>query len=847
MADSGSSKERQKYKRLKHPCPVCKKVVTHLPRHLRGRHGWSHSKSVDAISVFGLRAQSEKKQCPIEGCSKSFTNISEHLRLTHKINKEEIESLLSQPVPVAAKPKRPYKRRVCPVEGCRAVVYRIHQHLGKGKHKLSRDDPKYWRYLKTIKFVELDPNDESIIEISSSDANDSEKSTSCSEESVFQVFSTKRKIQTESDSENESSSSSITSQKEEELLKKIRKVNRHRKSTAHQLPFDEIDFEDDFEEEEEEDDDEEEEEEEEDDDEEEEYERAGTTAAAAGNSRTEAILNNFEKWLTSIDGGRKDVRVAKGYAGYIFKIVCRLSPTYQEIFYLFDKIRLRNKWLKYMEEKRQPGTIMAYLIALALFMRYIDIEKPSGLEMYQEQTSVIINQVRQWKKSLRGPLNNRRWQKQKEDLEKLITPADVQRFDKSKATQEAISILSAHIKNNPSQLPSKTNYCLVRDHLLTRITIDNACRTGPLANMTLGDLEKAKASNDQMVVTILKHKTLTACGPTNLVLGPKVYNWLQNFVRFMRNNIPEVGKDPDDYVFLTITGKKMLSSMITTQLGSFWQRALNERNIRVNAASFRKAAVSQVHDRNDNALEDNLAILMGHNKTTATRFYRLRKNQGKAAETSLKLKQIMYGKETESTSSTSQNNNNNNNEASASRHSWTENELSSLKSEFETAIQNRHIDMETVEETVRDHVILGHVNVRDVFQKVNDLIKENNTREKTLMSSPQIEKEQGTSAPQNENRLISKLSRKGGKTFTGYQTQIFWRLFKPLITSNQNLSKKDIQKKIEEDPEAKREIVGFTPLQLITKIRTERSKYNRDKNKSPNVTKATEKLLLDNN
>lgn len=94
-------------KRKKHVCPVskCKKVVVHLPRHLRAVHKWSPRKSNSALSIFDIPNKSEKKA-------------------------------------ERNKPARIYRRRVCPFIGCSAVVRRLHNHL-QGKHKLKCTDERY--------------------------------------------------------------------------------------------------------------------------------------------------------------------------------------------------------------------------------------------------------------------------------------------------------------------------------------------------------------------------------------------------------------------------------------------------------------------------------------------------------------------------------------------------------------------------------------------------------------------------------------------------------------------------------------------------------------------------------
>lgn len=50
-------------------------------------------------------------------------------------------------------------------------------------------------------------------------------------------------------------------------------------------------------------------------------------------------------------------------------------------------------------------------------------------------------QVLEWMSSYNAPIAQRRWEKQLEDLEKLVTPKDIQAFDKSDLVRNAISTL----------------------------------------------------------------------------------------------------------------------------------------------------------------------------------------------------------------------------------------------------------------------------------------------------------------------------------------------------------------------------------------------------------------------
>ena len=108
---------------------------------------------------------------------------------------------------------------------------------------------------------------------------------------------------------------------------------------------------------------------------------------------------------------------------------------------------------------------------------------------------------------------------------------------------------------------------------------------GNVANMTFGELAKAKPDNGQMVVIVMKHKTLTSLGSAHLVLSPTICKWKQASLTFMRNKIPGAETGSNDHVFISSTGNTMSSSMVSAQLNSFWQKATDKVLVRVNAVS----------------------------------------------------------------------------------------------------------------------------------------------------------------------------------------------------------------------------------------------------------------------
>lgn len=455
---------KQSSSRQKHKCPVteCRKLVIHLPRHLRQAHKWSQEKSKLALSTFDLRKRRKRKP--------------------------------------EAKVSRSYKRRVCPLPKCSAVVRRLHNHL-QGKHKMKTDDVMYQNYLKSSRFVELSDHSRSeedeIISISSSSSTSPDlqkvdrkggqapiSSSSDDEPSTSDISSMKRKRQiakkealaknimrfgrgnikkmqedsdelksnTSTSSEEETSSSSkeensSTPSVRPTLTRECRSLYKqlmHGQKGKSQPRTNKLDAEvlqpvlwnaasgDNLEqtegdpsidnrsghsaERDSENDDESSEcyvaKEEESSDEyetedEEEIAEDNSNGAAKSNDNTEAVIDSFCRWLQGVDGGRRDKRTARQYASQVFSIVKAVAPSNLDINCLLISKKVRDKWLEPLEKKRRPGTCKAYLASLAKFLRFLMIDCPSSVITTQEAVRKCKEQVTEWMASYKAPIAKR--------------------------------------------------------------------------------------------------------------------------------------------------------------------------------------------------------------------------------------------------------------------------------------------------------------------------------------------------------------------------------------------------------------------------------------------------------
>ena len=144
--------------------------------------------------------------------------------------------------------------------------------------------------------------------------------------------------------------------------------------------------------------------------------------------------------------------------------------------------------------------------------------------------TLIDEKARLWSSSYKKDSQRRHLEKQDEDLPNLVSPEMVAKFEQSEATRRAISLIG-QLGGAHSLQVNQAEYTLIRDFILTQITVANAHRSGVLANMTMGEFNKAKQSEGNYIISVKKHKTVDSHGPARVVLSPTLFGCQKHLLR----------------------------------------------------------------------------------------------------------------------------------------------------------------------------------------------------------------------------------------------------------------------------------------------------------------------------
>ena len=111
----------------------------------------------------------------------------------------------------------------------------------------------------------------------------------------------------------------------------------------------------------------------------------------------------------------------------------------------------------------------------------------------------------------------------------------------------------------------------------------------------------------------------------------------------IRNSLPGISVEDRDPVFVSWSGRRMDSTMVTTQLNQFWKIAVNKDLSRaINPTLIRKMTTTTVHEQEPSRKRE-VATIMNHDIRTAEKNYFLQEKKKSVSETGAFVRSIIRG------------------------------------------------------------------------------------------------------------------------------------------------------------------------------------------------------------
>jgi len=345
----------------------------------------------------------------------------------------------------------------------------------------------------------------------------------------------------------------------------------------------------------------------------------------------------FEQWLVSPDGGMVAEKSAKQHVAQV-RTVLSSSNMDSTVENLWDKAKLRHFLDRHaVDKKLMPGTIKSYLASIRHFyMHCLTREELTSTQKNKIQS--MNNCVTRWMKAYRKESARRGLLKMDSDLQKIISPRQINKFERSPEVLKTIKLIGSALDGSKCHPLTQAEYVSVRDFVITEVVIANASRSGAIANMTASEFESARQVDSQFVVSVSDHKTAHCHGPAKVICSQTLYGWMKAFFEHFRSYICKLTNSSDPHMFLSWNGEKLTSGQVSRCIQSTWNKAGLGKNITCTVV--RKTAVSAVHQKRPE-IKSHLADLMCHRVGTADKCYRLVEREFTSASAARELSGVL--------------------------------------------------------------------------------------------------------------------------------------------------------------------------------------------------------------
>lgn len=361
-------------------------------------------------------------------------------------------------------------------------------------------------------------------------------------------------------------------------------------------------------------------------------------------------IQTFQVWLTMLSGGQKSPDMAQQ--------MCKRVEIVLESFGLdFDSGNIPDKLnhleITFIEEQlksKQASTVKNYLLDFKKFSNWAANKNKPWMPVLSAQR--IDAQCKCWCNGLQPLISKRKMEKKETDKERIITIEHIQKYLAGKRATDGQEILVLHHRKNLGVELKKKDHALARNLLILKLVIQNASRAGPIVNLKIDEVNKARNNvhNGRHVINVLQHKTQLVYGAAQISLDEDDFRFLVSYIENIRSRIPNLDPTTTEDVFVTWNGRPLVGSEVANIISVELCSAIEDRENRGSCTIIRKSIVSillsmGLGDEN----ERDLARLMKHTQGMQRNVYDVSCADPNMARMSNLVKKIMTGqKPTES-------------------------------------------------------------------------------------------------------------------------------------------------------------------------------------------------------
>ena len=344
---------------------------------------------------------------------------------------------------------------------------------------------------------------------------------------------------------------------------------------------------------------------------------------AKGSNLFEQLLIQYYQYLQDVLGGCKKERDAIFHAQNVRRIhnhICKEDETLSSIT---DDggLKVWKYWAKPLLDNKtaKPGTIRASLTSLVKFLEFIADYSEHSVKDFpkiDKQTLTKISKVIPRFVAMGSSVNqlyaHERWDQLLEDRVNAVNPSDTNDMVNSEPAKRALHLLL----ECQTREPSKTEFLLIRDFIIARLSLENGQRPGPLETARIRDFEKIEERDGKFIMYVSRHKRSKA-GPAPLTMSANLKSNLEVYIKNVR---PFFVGENIDAIFVTKEGNSFQPGTIGKCIIAWWCKATGKKN--VSSTRLRKMHASQLH-KADEISKRNAHKLTCHSGRTADTYYML--------------------------------------------------------------------------------------------------------------------------------------------------------------------------------------------------------------------------------
>ena len=201
--------------------------------------------------------------------------------------------------------------------------------------------------------------------------------------------------------------------------------------------------------------------------------------------------------------------------------------------------KIWEEWAKLkLENKTKAETVISYLPSLEKFLNFVleeQNEEDSNLPLPDEVTVKGLGKVSRklgaWHSTIRKEYMSENWKTVLNETCNQVKPSDIKDFNQTEPALQTKKLLEEAITRELDI----SEYCIVRDYLLTNLLLQNGQRPGVLEEVLCDDFNDAEADPATGIYNIFatQHKT-SAAGPAQHTMTKSLHRHMQIFASHVR-------------------------------------------------------------------------------------------------------------------------------------------------------------------------------------------------------------------------------------------------------------------------------------------------------------------------